>query len=48
MLGTKCKRLAIEVVGCPRDDGGRISFDGRQNKCLLTEVQHGELVSDEV
>ena len=47
MLGMKHRRLTIEVVGCPRADGGRVSSDGRQNKCLLTEVQHAEPVGDE-
>ena len=47
MLGTKRRRLTIEVVGCPRADGERTS-DGRRNKCLLTEVQHAEPVGDEV
>ena len=44
----KRRHLIIEVVGCPRADGGRTSFDGCQNKRLLMEVQHAEPVGDEV
>ena len=47
MLRMKCKRLAVEVVGCPGADGGRPS-DRCQNKCLLVEVQYAEPVGDEV
>ena len=46
MLGMKRRRLVVEVVVRPGADGGRPS-DGRQNKCLLTEVQHAEPVGDE-
>ena len=47
MLGMKPRHLAIEVVGCPRADGGCPS-DGRRNKCLLVKAKHAELVDDEV
>ena len=43
----KRRRLIVEVVVRPRADGGRPS-DGRQNKCLLAEVQYGEPVGGEV
>ena len=43
----KCRRLVVEVVGCPGADGGRPS-DGRWNKCLLVKAKHAELVGDEV
>ena len=47
MLGLKRRHLVIEVIMCPKADGGRPS-DGRQNKCLLAEVQYGEPVGGEV
>ena len=43
----KRMRLIIEVVGCPRADGGRPS-NGRQDGCPLVEVQYAEPISDEV
>ena len=43
----KRRCLIIEVVVHPEADGGRPS-DEHRNKCLLAEVQHAELVSDEV
>ena len=48
MLGTKRRRLAVEVVGCSEADGGRASSNGCRNKRLLAEAQHAELVDDEV
>ena len=48
MLGTKRRRLTVEVVGCPGADGGRASSDGCRNKCLLAEVKHAEPIGDEV
>ena len=48
MLRTKRRCLAIEVVGCPRADGRRASYDGSQNKCLLAEVQYAKPVGDEI
>ena len=47
MLETKHRRLIIEVIRCPKADGGRPS-DGRRDGCLLAEVEHAEPVSDEV
>ena len=47
MLGTKRRRLAVEVVGCPRADGGCASSDGCRNKCL-TEVKHVVPVGNEI
>ena len=47
MLGMKCRRLTVEVIGSPGADKGRRS-DGRQNKCLLAKAKHAELVGDEV
>ena len=38
----------IEVVEWPSAGGGRSSFSGRQDKCLLTEAEYVELVGDEV
>ena len=43
----KRRRLVVEVVVLPEAYGGRPS-NGRQNKYLLAEVQHAELVGDEV
>ena len=47
MLGTKRRRLVVEVVGSPGADGGR-PFDGCRNVRLLAEVEYAELVGDEV
>ena len=47
MLGTKHRRLVVEVIKSPRADGGRPS-DGRLDGCLLVEVEHAEPVGDEV
>ena len=41
-------RLIVEVVGCPRANGGRSSSDGRRDKCLLAKAKHAELAHDEV
>ena len=43
----KRRCLVIEVVGCPRADGGHPS-NGHQNKCLLIEVKYAESDGDEV
>ena len=48
MLGTKRRRLAVEVAESPGADEGCASSDGRWNKYLLAEVQHAEPVGDEV
>ena len=43
----KRMHLIVEVVVCPRAKGGHPS-DGRWDGCHLTEVEHAELVGDEV
>ena len=48
MLRTKHGRLAVEVTGSPRADGGRASSNRCRNKCLLAEVQRAEPIGDEV
>ena len=48
MLVMKRRRLAVQVIGCPRADGARVSSNRRWNKCLLMEVQHTKPVGDEV
>jgi len=40
--------LDVEVVERPDVGGGRSSSSGRQDKCLLAEVEYAELVGDEV
>ena len=47
MLGMKHRILIIEVIVCPRADGGCPS-DGHRNMCLLTKAKHTELVGDKV
>ena len=49
MLRMKHRRLVVEVVVCPKADGGCPSNGGR-NKCLLTEVEvkYAELVGNKV
>ena len=44
----KCGHLVIEVAGWSGAIGGRSSFDGRRDKCLLVEAKHAEPVDDEV
>ena len=49
-MGSKAKRgcLDVEVVEWPGAGGGRSSFSGRQDKCILVEAEYAELVDDEV
>ena len=47
LLRTKHRRLIIEVIVCPRADGGRPS-DGHQDDCFLAELQNAKPVDDEV
>ena len=44
----KCGHLVIEVAGWSGAIGGRSSFDGRRDKCLLTKAKHAEPVGNEV
>ena len=44
----KRRCLVVEVIACPRADGGCSSSDGRRDKCLLAKAKHAELVDDEV
>ena len=44
----KRRSLVVEVAGWCGAIGGRSSFDGRRDKCLLTEAKHAEPVGDEV
>ena len=43
----KHRHLVVEVIGSPGADGGHPS-DGHRDGCFLAEVQHAELVGDEV